>query len=159
MYLSRKKLIFMLLFLLIVSQELIYTLGTDRRSREDFVEILLGYGITALLDVRSFPYSKLPVFHRDNLEKMLETHGIDYHSLSRELGGLRKGGYASYTDTEDFRKGIDAVEVIAREKTSVILCAERFPWKCHRKWIARELHKRGWTVEHILDKGKVWIPK
>ena len=149
----------MLLFLLIVSNKLIYTLGTGHRSREDFIEILLSYGIGAFLDVRSFPYSKLPLFHRDNLEKLLTSNGIDYHFLGRELGGLRKGGYSVYTDTEDFRKGIDLLEMIALEKASVIVCSEKFPWKCHRKWIARELHKRGWIVEHILDKGKVWIPK
>jgi uncharacterized protein (DUF488 family) len=80
----------------------IYTLGTDRRSEEDFIEILLAYDIKSLIDL---------------------------------------------------------LESIAETKTSVIVCAERFPWKCHRKWISRELHKRGWRVEHIIDKGKVWIPK
>ncbi|MDA8238794.1 MAG: DUF488 domain-containing protein [Nitrospiraceae bacterium] len=139
--------------------KIIFTLGTDRRSREDFIEILLGYGIEAFLDVRSFPYSKLPLFHRDSLEPLLVSNGIEYHFLGRELGGLRKGGYVAYLETEDFRKGIDTVEAIAGERTSIIVCAEKLPWKCHRKWIARELRKRGWTVDHIIEKGKVWVPK
>jgi hypothetical protein len=21
------------------------------------------------------------------------------------------------------------------------------------------MHKRGWEIEHIIDKGKVWVPK
>jgi uncharacterized protein (DUF488 family) len=142
-----------------MADKIIFTLGTDRRSREDFVEILLGYGIRTLLDVRSFPYSRFPLFHRDNLEPLLASNGIEYHFLGRELGGLRKGGYVSYLVTDDFRRGIDAVEAIAQEKVSVIVCAEKLPWKCHRKWIARELHQRGWTVEHIIEKGKVWVPK
>ncbi len=137
----------------------IYTLGTGRRSREDFIEVLLGYGIEAYIDVRSFPRSKLPLFNRDALEEFLGMHGIQYHFFGKELGGLRKGGYAAYIATEDFNKGIDAVETIATEKTSVIACAEKFPWKCHRKWISRELHKRGWRIEHIIDKGKVWVPR
>ncbi len=137
----------------------IYTIGTDRRSREDFFEVLLGYGIEAYIDVRSFPRSKLPLFNRDALEELLPVHGIQYYYLGKELGGLRKGGYAAYIVTEDFNKGIDAVEAIAKEKTSVIACSEKFPWKCHRKWISRELHKRGWQVEHIIDKGKVWVPR
>lgn len=140
-------------------QKLIYTLGTDRRSREDFMEILLSYGVEAFLDVRSFPGSKIPLFHRATLEELLPMHGIEYHFLGRQLGGLRKGGYISYILTEDFRKGIDEVEEIARQKKSVIVCAERFPWKCHRKWISRELHKRGWEVDHIIDKGKLWVPR
>jgi uncharacterized protein (DUF488 family) len=137
----------------------IYTLGTDRRSEEDFIEILLAYDIEALIDVRSYPRSKLPVFTKANLEHLLHREGIEYHFLGKELGGFRKGGYTAYLITDDFRKGIDLLESIALIKTSVILCAERFPWKCHRKWISRELHKRGWEVDHIIDKGKLWIPK
>ncbi len=137
----------------------IYTLGTDRRTEEDFVEILLAYNIQALIDVRSFPRSRIPIFTKENLELLLNREGIDYHFLGRELGGFRKGGYVTYVITDDFSKGVDLLETIALVKTSVIICAERFPWKCHRKWIARELHKRGWEVDHIIDKGKLWIPK
>jgi uncharacterized protein (DUF488 family) len=137
----------------------IYTLGTGRRSEEDFVEILLSYNIEALIDVRSLPRSKLPIFRKENLENLLRREGIEYHFLGKELGGFRKGGYTAYIITDDFRKGIDLLESIAGVKTSVIVCAERFPWKCHRKWISRELHKRGWEVDHIIEKGKLWIPK
>ncbi len=137
----------------------IYTLGTNKRSEEDFVEILFAYNIQSLIDVRSFPRSKIQIFRRENLEHLLTLEKIEYHFLGKELGGFRKGGYITYTITDDFRKGIDLLESIALTKTSVIICAERFPWKCHRKWIARELHKRGWEVDHIIDKGRVWIPK
>jgi len=137
----------------------IYTLGTDRRTEEDFIEILFSYNIQSLIDVRRFPKSKLPIFRRENLEPLLQREKLEYHFLGQELGGFRKGGYPVYTCTEDFIEGINLLESLALKKTSVIICAERFPWKCHRKWIARELHKRGWEVEHIIDKGKVWIPK
>jgi len=137
----------------------IYTLGTDRRSEEDFVEILFAYNIQSLIDVRSFPKSKIAIFTKENLEQLLKREGIDYHFLGKELGGFRKGGYIAYIITDDFSKGIDLLEAIALNKTSVIICAERFPWKCHRKWISRELHQRGWEVDHIIDKGKLWIPK
>ncbi|MBE0428133.1 MAG: DUF488 domain-containing protein [Nitrospirae bacterium] len=137
----------------------IYTLGTDRRSEEDFIEILLAYDIRALIDVRRFPKSKIRTFLRENLEPLMERTGIEYNFLGKELGGFRKGGYTSYIITEEFNKGIERLESIALQKKSVIVCAERFPWKCHRKWISRELQKRGWNVEHIIDKGKIWIPK
>jgi uncharacterized protein (DUF488 family) len=137
----------------------IYTLGTDRRSEEDFTEILFAYSIQSLIDVRSFPRSKIPIFSRENLEDLLKREGIEYHFLGKELGGFRKGGYTSYIITDEFSKGIDLIESIALYKMSVIICAEKLPWKCHRKWISRELHKRDWEVDHIIDKGKVWIPK
>jgi len=101
----------------------------------------------------------MPVFTGENLENLLKKEGVNYIFLGKELGGFRKGGYEAYTTTEEFRKGVDVLEDIASKGASVIVCAERFPWKCHRRWIARELHRRGWQVEHIIDKGKVWIPK
>ncbi|MDO9287732.1 MAG: DUF488 domain-containing protein [Thermodesulfovibrionales bacterium] len=137
----------------------IYTLGTSRRSEEDFIEILLNYDIRTLIDVRSYPKSKIPTFTREYLENLLQRENINYVFLGKELGGFRKGGYEAYTLTEDFKNGIDKLENIASENNSVIICAEKFPWKCHRRWIAREVHKRGWLVEHIIDKGKVWVPK
>ncbi|MEK6673628.1 MAG: DUF488 domain-containing protein [Nitrospirota bacterium] len=137
----------------------IFTLGTGRRSEEDFIEILKAYNIEALIDVRSLPKSKNVHFNRGNLEELLSSEGIGYYYLGRELGGFRKGGYIAYTLTEGFMQGISRLEAVAVQMPSVIICAERFPWKCHRKWIARELHKRGWEVAHIMDKGKVWTPK
>ena len=137
----------------------IFTLGTNRRNEEDFIEILRAYNIQSLIDIRSFPTSKIQIFRKANLENLLRREIIEYHFLGAELGGYRKGGYISYIITDDFSRGIDLLETIAITKPSVIICAEKFPWKCHRKWIARELHKRGWQVEHIIDKGKVWIPK
>ncbi len=137
----------------------IYTLGTSRRTEEDFIEILLNYDIRTLIDVRSYPKSKIQIFTRENLENLLKKENIAYVFLGKELGGFRKGGYEAYTTTEDFKIGIDELENIAGDGNAVIICAEKFPWKCHRKWIARELHKRGWLVEHIIDKGKVWAPK
>lgn len=137
----------------------IFTLGTGRRSEEDFVEILLAYNINTLIDVRHFPKSRIPVFTRSNLEGLMKAEGIEYHYLGRELGGFKKGGYAAYTLSDEFKQGIEKLEAIAQDKVSVIICAERFPWKCHRRWISRELHRRGWQVEHIIDKGKVWVPK
>lgn len=137
----------------------VFTLGTDRRSEEDFIEILFFYGIDLIADVRSFPSSKIPTFARSYLARLLETEGLKYAFLGAELGGFRKGGYAAYARTEDFMRGIDKLEGILAGGAGAIICAERFPWKCHRRWIARELHLRGWQVTHIIDKGKVWVPK
>jgi uncharacterized protein (DUF488 family) len=141
-----------------MSHKTIYTLGTGIRSREDFIEILNSHNIEAVVDVRSFPKSKFEHFNRINLESFLRDEMIEYHHFGGELGGFRKGGYEQYTSTQKFTAGIDTLEDIASRKVSVILCAERFPWKCHRRFIARAIQQRGWRVEHIIDKGKVWVP-
>jgi uncharacterized protein (DUF488 family) len=137
----------------------IYTLGTDLRSLEDFIEIISSYSIETIIDVRSFPTSKLDHFKKTNLEPLLKKEMFEYHHLGKELGGFRKGGYKNYTLTKEFELGINVLESIASKKTCVIICAERFPWKCHRRFIASALQKRGWKVEHIIDKDKVWVPK
>lgn len=137
----------------------IYTFGTDLRSSEDFIEILLAYEIRAVIDVRSFPRSKMSHFTKGPLSELLTANSIAYHFLGKELGGFRKGGYTAYIITEEFSKGIGMIESIAEDTASVIICSEKFPWKCHRKWISRELQHRGWVVKHIIDKGKVWKPK
>ncbi len=142
-----------------IRRKRIFTLGTGLRSIEDFIEIISGYNIEAVLDVRSFPTSKFDHFKKINLEYFLKKEMFEYHYLGKELGGFRKEGYEKYTHTEEFAHGLDRLEGIASVKTSVIICAEHFPWKCHRRFIARGLQKRGWIVEHIIDKGKVWIPK
>lgn len=142
-----------------MSKNNIYTLGTGIRSPEDFFEILESYDIETVIDVRSFPTSRLEHFKRKNLEDQVREELLNYHYLGKELGGFRKGGYDQYTRTEDFEAGIDKLVDIASQKTSVIICAEHFPWKCHRRYIARALQRRGWEVIHIIDKGKVWIPK
>ena len=136
----------------------IYTLGTAYRSQEDFIEIISSCNIEAVIDVRSYPSSKLEHFRRVNLENILSKERLAYHYMGKELGGFRKGGYVNYALTEEFELGISVLENIAIQKTSVIICAEKFPWKCHRRYIAKALHKKGWIVEHIIDKGKVWIP-
>ncbi|MDI6800687.1 MAG: DUF488 domain-containing protein [Thermodesulfovibrionales bacterium] len=137
----------------------IYSLGTDRRSEEDFMEILLFYDIKTVVDVRRFPTSKIRIYENDSLQNLLQMESLSYIFLGVELGGFRKGGYEAYTETEEFKKGVEKLEGVAIKDNAVIICAEKFPWKCHRKWIARELHRRGWLIEHIIDKGKVWIPK
>ena len=137
----------------------IYTLGTGLRSIEDFIEIISGYTVEAVIDVRSFPSSKLDHFKRINLESFLRKEMVEYYYLGKELGGFRKEGYEKYTHTEEFALGINKLEGIASIKTSVIICAEHFPWKCHRRFIARALQKKRWAVEHIIDKGKVWAPR
>jgi uncharacterized protein (DUF488 family) len=137
----------------------IYTLGTGLRSAEDFIEILLACDIRAVIDVRSFPVSRMSHFSRGPLFELLLSNGIAYHFLGKELGGFRKGGYAAYVTTEEFLKGVGVIESLAEDAVSAIICSEKLPWKCHRKWISRELQQRGWSVEHIIDKGKAWKPK
>ncbi|MCX7794248.1 MAG: DUF488 domain-containing protein [Thermodesulfovibrionales bacterium] len=141
-----------------MSQKIVYTLGTDRRSEEDFIEILNAHDIECVIDVRRFPTSKLSQFKRENFEDFLKADGFRYYFMGEGLGGYRKGGYPAYILTEEFLNALQDLLKVIETCPSVIVCSEKFPWKCHRRWIARELRRRGWKVIHIIEKDRLWIP-
>lgn len=137
----------------------VYTLGTSTRSREDFLSLLLSRGITRVCDVRAFPTSRrYPHFSRDELSSFLRERGLEYRWLGELLGGYRRGGYLAYMETPEFRRGVEELERLAEEAPTAIVCAELFPWKCHRRHISAALEERGWKVVHILDERRDWIP-
>ena len=142
-----------------VKGEVIYTLGTSDRSAEEFLGLLRGLGIQVVVDVRRFPSSRYEHFRGEELERLVEGGGIGYVYLGRELGGYRKGGYESYVESDDFREGLGRLRRLARGRRVVILCAERLPWRCHRRFIARELEREGFTVVHVIDEKRIWAPK
>ena len=137
----------------------IYTSGTSTHRKEEFLDLVKYYRIETVVDVRSFPQSRFEHFKKDKLTGILQEEGFNYVYLGKELGGFRKGGYLSYTESPPYQEGISRLEQIGMERTTAFVCAERFPWKCHRRFIASSLEERGWKVEHIIDENRVWRPK
>jgi len=138
----------------------IYTLGTSTRTPEEFFGILRRYAIGLIADVRRFPSSRrYPHFDRPNLAAQLEEVGVAYRYLGEKLGGYRPGGYEAYTQTAAFREGLEELASLAKSIPTAILCSERFPWKCHRRFIAAHLAAGGWQVIHIIDAERIYVPK
>ncbi len=140
------------------SPETIYSIGTSSRGPEEFLKVLKAYGIERVVDVRRFPTSRYEHFKRENLKDLLESEGIEYIYMGRELGGYRRGGYEAYMEREEFKEAIGLLETLGREKTTAFLCSERLPWRCHRRFIGMALARRGWEVIHIIEEGRVWRP-
>ena len=138
---------------------LIYTIGSSTRQIDDLICILRKFKIQALADVRRFPQSRLNHFNQNNLASELERRGIRYFYLGDSLGGFRKKGYEDYTQTQDFCTGVEKLKKIATQFVTVVMCAERFPWRCHRRFIAQDLEKDEGRVIHILDEERTWEPK
>lgn len=124
----------------------IYTLGTSTRSLEEFVGLLRSHGIRMAVDVRRFPTSRFPHFKREALEEGLRREGIGYLWLGNLLGGYRKGGYEAYMATEAFERGLSQLKALAEQGPTAIFCSERFPWRCHRRFIGKRLRGEGWEV-------------
>ena len=142
-----------------MKESIIYTLGTSTHSKEEFLGLLKYYGIETVVDVRSFPQSRFEHFKKENLVRILQEMGANYIYLGKELGGFRKGGYVSYTKSIPYQEGISRLEQIGKESITVFICAERFPWRCHRRFIASSLEERRWQVVHIIEKDRIWRPE
>ncbi|HDH96602.1 MAG TPA: DUF488 domain-containing protein, partial [Proteobacteria bacterium] len=121
-----------------------------------------------LCDIRSYPGSrKYPQFNSESLEASLADAGIEYVWLGRKLGGFRKGvegadihsaiksaGFRSYVAhllTDDGQAGIRELADIAARRTTVCMCAERLPFRCHRWFLSDFLLLAGFCVVHIID--------
>ncbi|MEW6326803.1 MAG: DUF488 domain-containing protein [Thermodesulfobacteriota bacterium] len=142
-----------------MSAPTIYSLGSSTRTPEEFIGVLHAHGIKTLVDVRSFPTSRFEHFKKENLETLLKENAINYVYLGKALGGYRKGGYEAYMETDAYREGLEELGKIARQGPAAFMCAERLPWKCHRRFIGESLKTRGWRVVHIIDAGRVWEPE
>ncbi len=134
---------------------IIFTVGHSTRSLPELVELLRDGRVQAVVDVRRFPASrKNPQFARENLEAGLRAEGLGYFWLGEELGGFRTGGYLAYSLTQPFRSGLARLEELGASRRVAVLCAERLWFRCHRRFIAEALARRGWRVIHLVEKGK-----
>ena len=64
-------------------------------------------------------------------------------------------GYADHLQSEEFAGGLAALEALARERPTAVMCAEGLWWRCHRRLVADVLVVRGWTVCHIAPDGRL----
>ena len=132
----------------------VWTIGHSNRSIETFLELLAEHKIQILVDVRSFPTSKIEHFKREKMEQWLSDNSIEYVWLGKELGGYRRGGYKAHMRTKLFKEGIEELLAIAQQKRTCIMCMETNPKYCHRRFISAYLERKGVTVNHIVAKGQ-----
>jgi len=131
----------------------IYTIGHSNMDIEEFVKILMHYGIESLADIRSHPGSKRnKQFNRTNLENFLKDNSMEYIWI-RELGGLRENGFEDYMKTEAFRSGIDLLIKSSEKSKTAMMCAERNWRNCHRSLVSNFLCEMGFKTIHVFDKS------
>jgi uncharacterized protein (DUF488 family) len=144
---------------------IIFTIGHSTRPIEEFIEILYAFKIRKLVDVRTIPKSRHnPQFSGDALKERLKQAHIGYLHM-KGLGGLRHAkkdspnaawrnasfrGFADYMQSEEFEESLNRLILTAEKKSTVIMCAEAVPWRCHRSLIADALLIRGIDVRHIM---------
>ena len=143
----------------------VLTVGHSTHPWDVFVGLLQSHAVTALVDVRSVPYSRFnPQFNRNRLERELPPHDVHYVFLGRELGA-RSDDPACYDETgrvqydrlarkPAFRRGLDRIVQEAARNRVALMCAEKEPLSCHRTiLVAPALERRGVEIQHILADG------
>jgi len=147
----------------------LWTIGHSTHSLDEFVAMLQSFNVECVMDIRRFPSSKkFPHFNKDNLEKSIPEHNIQYIHFE-ELGGRRKAksdsknttwrntsfmGYADYMETAEFKEGLENLKKIAIQKRTAIMCSEAVWWRCHRSMVSDTLKAEKWMVLHIMGIGK-----
>ena len=144
----------------------LFTVGHSSHPVERLLSLLKEYAVTAVTDVRSAPYSgRNPQFNREALAAELDSHGIKYVFLGKELGARSKDpacyveGQARYeliAKTERYQEGIERVLRGARDYRIALLCAEADPVTCHRTvLVCRSLSAKGLEISHIHGNGRL----
>jgi len=75
---------------------------------------------------------------------------IEYVYMGGELGGFRKGGYEAYVKTKEYKQALKSLQKVAKRSPTVIMCCEKLPAGCHRRYISQSLKKLGWKVVDII---------
>lgn len=143
-----------------------FTIGHSTRPVLEFIEIIRAYGIKKVVDIRTIPKSRHnPQFNSDTLRESLRTAKIGYLHM-KGLGGLRHAlkdssntgwrnasfrGFADYMQAEAFEVNLQKLITAAAKRTTVVMCAEAVPWRCHRSLIGDALLVRGVHVRHIMS--------
>ena len=144
----------------------VFTIGHSNHSFEEFVALLQKHGVTALVDVRSSPFSRFASqFNKINLEREVKKYHIKYVFLGRELGARPEDSscyengkvqFSRLKDTALFREGIERVIRGTQQHTIALMCSEKDPLQCHRfLLVACALVEHDIDVSHILATGNL----
>ena len=141
----------------------IRTIGFTKHSAEEFFESLKSSGIKQLIDVRLNNTSHLAGFAKaSDLPYFLKKiggisyrHEIQLAPTQQLLDAYKKQGGSWNTYQDDFleliaeRKIEQSLDRAMFDKSSVLLCSEHGPEKCHRRLVAEYLNEKWGEVDIV----------
>jgi uncharacterized protein (DUF488 family) len=148
------------------AENILYTIGHSNHTPDKFLDLLKDHEISAIVDVRSSPYSKYcPQFNKDTLQNSLKKNNLHYLFLGEELGARRseancysngKVQYDRIAKEPLFVNGLDRVLEGSKMMRVALMCSEKDPLTCHRSiLIAREALNSFGGIHHILEDGNI----
>jgi uncharacterized protein (DUF488 family) len=141
-------------------EPLLFTVGYEGRSIDGFVGLLRREGVEQVADVRDNPWSRKPGFTGSELADALEDAGLGYEHLG-DLGTPKPMRDAlSEDEIADFESAyrdhladqddaLARLDELARRAPTAILCMERDPEDCHRRFLAGRMADEGWSIVHL----------
>lgn len=146
---------------------MIWTVGHSNHPFARLAELLRGEGIELVVDVRSYPYSRIaPQFNREELGRALALTGVRYSFHGEDLGGrpareedYDEQGHARYDRMAAHPSFVAAVQSLIEGSANTriaLLCSEGQPHECHRRLlVGKVLSQHGVRLRHILPDGDV----
>jgi len=146
----------------------VFTIGYVSYQPDEMAKVLLSFGVSCLIDIRSNPHSAYYTqYNREVFSETLKQHGIIYRNYAYEFGARQedpryytKEGYldfSKYTQSEQFQQGVRKIETgIQMGYVFALMCAEKDPMTCHRAiMIGKALKEQGFIVKHIIYPNQI----
>jgi uncharacterized protein (DUF488 family) len=143
------------------------TIGYEKRSIDEYIDLLLESGVEVVVDVRETAWSHKPGFSKTAFSTALSAAGIDYVHLRvagnpkwlREAAGSHAEClelYRSYV--QHHPEVLDCLHETLKEhgvthRRIALTCFERHPGDCHRGILAAEWAAGRHEVLHLSPDG------
>ena len=132
----------------------VVSIGYERRSLDDFIQLLGEHGVSKLVDVREAPISRRPGFSKTRLSTELDRAGIEYRHHRPAGNPHRKDGdsveHCLQLYRDYLRQNPDVLDLIGEElndKPVAFLCYERCHDCCHRSVLLTSLEEVGYNLK------------
>jgi uncharacterized protein (DUF488 family) len=143
-------------------RRLIYTIGYEGYTLNEFIDALAHEQISAIIDVRNHPSSHKPGFSKTPLSAALVKQGIEYLHLPQL--GIPREIRVRYREESDFRvlrhhlkapleqnhQLLTETLERLRKRNVCLMCFEKEPSHCHRSIVAEFLVKNNNYEIHNL---------
>ncbi|RLT94526.1 DUF488 family protein [Ketobacter sp.] len=147
----------------------LYSIGYATKPIAVFLAQLQQYGISAVADVRSVPYSKaFHDYHQEAFAATLKSNGIHYVYLGAELGPRSRDDhhydacgqvqFDRLAQSPLYLQGVERLQNgLDKGLNIALMCAEKDPADCHRSLlIGFDLKRRlGLELAHITHDGGI----
>lgn len=144
----------------------LYSVGHSNQTQEEFLALIMVYGINCIVDVRSMPASKFsPQFNQEHIRSFLLANNVQYLHFGEEFGARRtdsidENGQVNFemaAKTPAFMSGaLRILRGMERGYNIAFMCSEADPLECHRfALVSRYFHDTGVNVQHILKDAKL----